>query len=262
MAMKKTVLVPFVALTAMVAIFWFLFPSGYSAGDALDAAQAEVQPVVQALDAHYSRHKAYPGSLQELVDAGLLTVVPRAPEEARSLDTRPLRYYVGPDRSFYFLKFAYDSPGIPGALICRYYISFEGQWETSKYPPSMDWLVAQRMGLKYQETKSFDDLIIAMAHLVKSSTLGDSCVNLWRQQINKCLGDGVGTPIPDSVEDGDATGYMFPSTGVESSGYCVTYMQKTMVGVDPDQTYTVVDTIFLVVRGDGAGDWEVYRVCR
>jgi len=201
-------------ISTVIPLFLLLGGCGADVNSTLDRQQQKIEPVVIALEAYRQEHETYPDSLDRLVEEGLLDCIPDLPEVPGTLSNSPLSYKLSPDGSFYFLKFWYDFPdGIgPAEFITRFYVSDDQKWDTAKYPPSFDGLVAIRSGKLYQEKGSYKALEIAVEHLTKGAAPGVGCVNLFDSTVRKRLGPGEKVGIPANLSKaGDTESIQYAS---------------------------------------------------
>ena len=110
--------------------------------DGLDSAQNQLEPVTYALEAYFRDHGRYPSKLSALVETGQLHSLPQLRESGGIRYWNAPLYDTDPNGTFYYLRaVCQDSVSYWHA---RYYISYEGQWKTGKYPPRIAELIEAR----------------------------------------------------------------------------------------------------------------------
>jgi len=236
----------------------------------LDSGQAVVQPVVLALEKFRDANQTYPNSLDLLVDNGLMDILPELPTVSGTYDKKPLRYSVAPDGSFYCLSFAYDFPdGIgPASLFSRYYTSFDNKWQTSKYPPSFSTLVADRMGIRYQDDGSFVALDSVVKNLLKAADMGAGSVNVFESNVTKRLGKGVSTEVPtDLAKESDVKTIRYDSSDPDQASYVFVFTNKTTMarnkdGTFSDREFVVARAVYEVTGATKTRKWSLVAECR
>jgi len=235
-------------------------------GDALDAGQRRVDPVVEALHRYQKDKGLFPSEIVELVQAGYLTQLPVLKKKRGSRDVAPLRYSVSPDREFYYLIFGYSANDLLGDFYGRYLISSEGQWHTRKYPPLMDDLVAAHYGKKYQHARDAASLEQAIRSLIAGAMRGTNCVHLYRPIVTNALGS---SRVVDSIDiDGALLRHVdtYESTNSELAyGFTYKPMSSNTLVIKSDfaSDPTCADVIIKGSRAEtGQFEWSIFQKCK
>jgi hypothetical protein len=259
-------------LTPTVVVMALLCLSPFAdVGSTLQAGQKQVEPVVEAIEECRKGDGAYPASLDVLVKARKLDQIPRLPEFRGTRRAYPLDYRLSPDGSFYLLKFAYDFyDGIgPGSIITHYYVSDERKWNSAKYPPSFESLVADRAGHTFKEQGSYDALNLAVGFLLTNSNAGAGCVNLWESSVKDCLGPGEKIQLPNDLRrDRDIKSIRYGSVDARKPFYVFVFQSKVMMGMNADRSFSnrefqVARAVFEVSEdAERAFHWKLLAACR
>ena len=105
-------------------------------------ASTQLGPVIQQLHAYKARTGKYPLALEDLVQSGDLRAAPICPNIGDSCD---LRYKTDGEQSFFWMVVAFEFEGWGYYL---HYVSFEQQWQVTKYPPKFENLVLRNRSAK------------------------------------------------------------------------------------------------------------------
>jgi hypothetical protein len=186
----------------------------------VQAAIRQLTPLTQALDAYEIRAGKYPHSLQELVASGDLTGLPRCADMGRR--EAKLVYRTDPLQTFYYLTVAYEYYTWGYRL---YFVSFQKTWQTTKYPPKMEDLVALGMGLRYRHSPSTSNLTLAVNALLSIGKATGSSPTIYRSLVTNALGSGVPVPLPTSLGVVDQSGDQYEVTNQAGPAYVVHYRE-------------------------------------
>jgi len=221
----------------------------------LNQGQRMVEPVVGALEAHRAKFETYPKSLRELIEKGLLAEVPELPTFRNTYVYQP-RYRVAPDGSFYLLSFAYNFPdGGSGLDRARYYLSDQGQWQTSRSAPGFDMLVIERWGHVFREKHTCDALKIVAELLVERADR-----RYWSPgKVTKYLGQGEEVMIPPDVHrHGYVKAIGYACGGENKPSYVFVYGPSGYSGTSPDHFMpgSMLDVYATEENADGSLEWK------
>ena len=241
---------------------------GADVSSTLDSGQAIAQPVIDALERYENENESYPGTLDELVENRLLETIPELPTVSGTLDVKQLRYMASPDKAFYMLTFAYDFPDFlgPANLTTRYYTSFDRTWNTRRYPPSFNSIVADRAGESFRDGGSYESLRTAVDAMIRAKDLGSGCVNLYELSVNERLGKGDKFELPaDMAEDGDEKVVQYRPKAPDVKSFVFVYKTKSIMALDKQndklspRNFMVARAVYVATEGGGL---RLFAKCR
>jgi len=186
------------------------------------SATNQLTPVVLALEDFKSRTGKYPRSLQELVFSGDLSEMPRCPYMGGN--ACELNYDADPLQSFFYLVVAFEFDTWGYRL---HYVSFREEWKVTKYPPKMNDLILQSMGLRYRHEPSGSNLTLAINAMVSDHQGGGASRHVYRSLVTNALGPGVIIPLPPAIEGSERYGDRYDATNQEGHAFVVRYRKTT-----------------------------------
>lgn len=213
-----------------------------------------MEPLIAAIEGFAESKGRFPQSVDEMIENGSISGAPSLPSvSSDQAKMKYIAYDVGPRGAFYCLRIGYDWRTWAYQY---YYSSLTRQWESSKYPPDIEYLTLRWHGEMYQQSSNFLSLAPVLRWVVRHRG-PEGYRNFDRQYVTNLIGAGHRVPV-DPVSLGSvAMIEEYETAGSQSLIFRFCYRVQRDMALRARDGLIVDDIYRAVVAEQGATQWVV-----